>query len=75
MQNKETQYYRTMDLIQLNICKNHNENFRMSECIDWVSVEAEYQSKLLFTSFPFVKKLAGSGGGAYKITTVEEYGY
>ena len=44
MQNDISTYYRTMDLIQMNICDKYNNGFRMNSVIRKASIEAEYNA-------------------------------
>ena len=47
-QNSVKQVYRTMDLVELNISKEYNEKFKLSECIYNVRMEGTYRVKQLF---------------------------
>ncbi len=67
--------YRTMDMIQANMCKNHNSLFRMSGCISSIKLQASYSAAQMFSSFGFVKKLVGNGNGRYGFTYAQEYSY
>lgn len=40
--------FRTMDLIQLNICLNYNDTFRLSNCICRIDTIFSYQAKNIF---------------------------
>lgn len=75
MQDKETQYYRTMDMIQANLCLNENEAFRISECIESVELTADFKAGQIFTAIPFVKNIIGSSGDAYTFSVTQSYGY
>jgi len=75
MENKTKQYYRTMDVIQINICENYNSSFRMADCISNAKIKAEYSAKPLFTSFPFVKKLASNRTNSYNLEISKAYSY
>ncbi|MDE6251562.1 MAG: hypothetical protein K2M78_02840 [Lachnospiraceae bacterium] len=71
MQNKALQVNRTMDVIQLFICKNYNKDFKMSECISSISITSDYQIKRLFALFvPIGKKK-----DAYDIKISQRYEY
>ncbi len=67
--------YRTMDMIQANMCKNHNSSFRMSGCISSIQLQASYSAAQMFSSFGFVKNIVGNGDGRYGFTYTQEYSY
>ena len=50
LQNNISTYYRTMDLIQMDICKEYNDNFRISACVSGLKVEYTYTLPWLFCS-------------------------
>lgn len=49
-ENNISLYYRTMDAIQMNICHNYNEDFRISKCVYAIDVHIEYSLPYLFLS-------------------------
>lgn len=49
-QNNISTYYRTMDLIQLDICKEYNDNFRISACVSGLNVEYTFTLPWIFSS-------------------------
>ena len=71
---RKTISYRCMDMIQSNMCLE-NEDFRMTECIDSIRLESEYEAEQLFTAFLLVRNLTGLADGKYSFTYTEEYGY
>lgn len=75
MQDKTVQYYRTMDVIQMNICKRENVSFRLGQCIDNVKVKVDYTANTLFTTLPFVKRLFHYREGKYQFGITQKYGY
>ena len=75
MQDPETQYYRTMDLIQMDVCLNENEDFRMAECIESAEITAYFTASQLFASLPFAASLTSSSGGRYSFAVTQVYGY
>ena len=75
MESQSDLAYRTMDLIQANACKNYNVDFRMSECINELEMQAAYHAPQLFSSFLFVRDLIGNGLGDYSFTVRQEYSY
>ena len=75
MEENHKQRYRTMDLIQLNICKNYNSSFMMSDCISSISASFDYQANPVFTSFSFTKRLSTNKIGSYVIKNQVNYAY
>ena len=75
MQNKNTQYFRTMDMIQANMCLNENADFRIIDTLTEVTVQAEFTAPVIFLNFPFVKKIVGSADGNYTYTMTQKYAY
>lgn len=73
--NTTNQYYRTMDLIQLNLCKRENPDFRMDQCINKVSINVNFTAKPLFITLPFVKNTLGYHLGKYKYNICQQYEY
>lgn len=63
-------YYRTMDLIQLDLCENTNPNFLMAACIVGVDVKATYSAKPLF-----INTIQAYMPASYSFTTNMVYGY
>ncbi len=49
-QNNISTYYRTMDLMQMDICKEYSDNFRISACVSSLNVEYTYSLPWLFSS-------------------------
>lgn len=41
-QNNISVYYRTLDLIQVDICKEYSDNFRISRCLTGIDIEFTY---------------------------------
>ena len=75
VQDSQTQYYRTMDLIQMDMCLNVNEDFLMADCIASVEIEAYYTASQLFAALPFADIGASSSGGIYSFSITQTYGY
>ncbi len=63
-------HYRTMDLIQLDICENYNPNFLMSSCIVAADITLTYESHPIFTN---IIKL--SSPSSYTFASSILYGY
>ena len=70
MQNRQTQYYRTMDMIQANLCLNENQAFRMKDCIAAARISVNYKAGRLFAGIP-----SAQGGNAYRIVINQQYKY
>lgn len=49
-QNNISTYYRTMDLIQMDICKDYSNKFRISACVSGLTVEYTYKLPWLFSA-------------------------
>lgn len=49
-QNNISIYYRTMDLMQMDICKDYSDDFRISACVSGIDVEYIYNLPWLFSS-------------------------
>ena len=75
LQNSETQAYRTMDMIQANMCKNKNSSFRMEECITSVNITAEYECGPLFAMVDLASLLIGDGSRKYHFKIEQQYSY
>jgi len=74
-QNRTDQYYRTMDMIQADMCHNENEAFRISQCITGATVNAVYGAQPLFTDFSFVKKVLGEDAPGYTFNIIQQFSY
>lgn len=71
LKNKALQVNRTMDVIQLCIAENYNKEFKMSECINSISITSDYQIKRLFSLFvPMGKNI-----DLYDIKISQKYKY
>jgi len=75
MQNNKTQYFRTMDMIQADMCLSENEDFRISSCLTGVTVDAAYSAPQLFINFPFVRNVVGYSEDGYIYSMTQEYSY
>lgn len=47
VQNNISVYYRTMDLIQMDICKDYSEDFRISRCVSGINASITYRIPFL----------------------------
>lgn len=60
--------YRTMDLIQMNICKNYNKEFRMNKGLMSFKSKVSYKIAPLFTAMPWtIGMLSESGSYRYEL--------
>ena len=75
MKDSDKQYYKTMDLIQLNICIRENPDFRIEDCINKVEVKSAYSAKPLFVTIPFVKSFFNYKSGVYNFEIIQGYEY
>ncbi len=75
MQGRKNQYFRTMDLIQANMCDQENEDFRISDCICAATADAVYTAPHLFTTFPFTQAVLGISEGRYEFDICQDYSY
>lgn len=75
MQGKQKQYYRTMDVIQLNMCLNENENFRMTDCMVSAQISTSFSANRLFTAFSWVDSSLTAAGGGWTFTLTQDYEY
>ena len=64
--------YRTMDLIQLNICKRYNSDFRMIKCITKLEYDMKFTLAPVFAALPFIPG-KGEDGYCFKIRTGYSY--
>lgn len=60
-ENNISLYYRTMDLIQMNICHQYNEDFRLAKCVYSIDAKFTYSLPYLFLS----KKVIYTSKGHY----------
>lgn len=63
-QNNISLYYRTMDLIQMNICYEYSEDFRLSKCVYALDVKINYTLPFLF--LPQKVKYTSKGHHSYQ---------
>ncbi len=75
MQNGSDQRFRTMDMIQADMCLTENEGFRISDCITGAQFMATYTVPNLFVTFPFVSSLITPGSGGYTLNIDQTYTY
>ena len=74
-QDRGEQIFRISDIIQMNMCREYNPQFRLSECMIDIEVETNYQIKRLFTEIGFLKREIYDGSKGFVIQTTQSYGY
>lgn len=75
MQNRKKQCFRTMDILQVNMCANENVNFRFKDSIAAVNVQTEYVASILFPTLPPAGKVLRVHKGRYLFHYEQEYKY
>lgn len=75
MQNRKKQYFRTMDILQANMCANENENFRFKDSIAAITVRTEYVANILFPTLPPAGRILRVHKGRYLFHYEQEYQY
>lgn len=75
MQNRTKQYYRTMDILQANMCANENSEFRFKDSIAAVSIDVEFNANMLFTALPVSSKFLKISNGTYQFNFTQDYKY
>ena len=71
---RENVVYRAMDLIQMNICKNYNKEFRMNKGLMSFESKVTYDSPPLFTAMPWMVGMLGESG-SYRFSINCNNGY
>lgn len=67
--------YRSMDLIQMNVCNQYNPSFQLAEGITSAEVSVRYRVRRLFTDLPFVRSILGTDSEGYEFDVKAEYSY
>lgn len=75
MQNRKKQYFRTMDILQANMCANENAAFRFKDSIAAVQVQTEYTANILFPMLPVASRILKIHSGRYLFHYDQEYQY
>lgn len=74
MTKKSNSVFRTIDLIQLNICKKYNKDFSIRKGITKFKVKVSYVTPPVFTSMQWaLSSLEGEGGYQYSISCSNGY--
>lgn len=58
-ENNISLYYRTLDVIQMNICSKYNDDFRISKCVYSIDTEISYSLPYLFSHKKIIYKSTG----------------
>ncbi len=75
MENRTKLYFRTMDMIQANMCKNENEKFRLKDSIQAVDLKAVYDAPRLFVMLPGARGILQLGDGSFGFRIEQHYEY
>ena len=75
MQGKQKQYYRTMDVIQINMCLNENEDFKMADCAVSAQMSATFTASRLFTAFSWADSALETTQSGWSFTITQDYEY
>lgn len=75
LKKSETKTYRALDMIQVNMQKNYEETFFISNCIYGIQVSSSFLMEDKFISLPFVQGTIGSINEEYDYNTTLEYSY
>ena len=75
MQNRKKQCFRTMDILQANMCANENENFRFKDSITAIRLETEYSANILFPILPPAGSVLRIHSGQYLFQYEQKYQY
>ena len=75
LQGKQKQIFRTMDVIQMNMCDEENDAFRIKDCIAEVRAEAGFSAPGVFTALPPVRQLLAEDAGSYQFQCQQAYAY
>lgn len=74
-QDRCEQIYRIMDMIQINLCRKYNNDFRMSDCILKIGICTDYDIKRVFSDMGFIRNLINNSEKKFVIKIKREYGY
>ena len=74
-QDRAEQVCRIADLIQLNMCADYNEQFRLGDCIVYMEVDTEYEFKRLFTHIGFVRRRIRETREGFEMQLTSSFGY
>lgn len=75
MENRTKMYFRTMDMLQANMCKNENKNFRFKDSIQAVKIKVTYHAPRLFVLLPGAADILKVGDDSYCFCIEQQYEY
>lgn len=75
LENNKIKTYRALDIIQINMQKNYEDSFLISNCIYGIQISSSFFMEGKFISLPFIQRAIGSSNEEYKYNTIVEYSY
>ena len=75
LEKKENQRFRTLDMIQANMCLNENADFRIKDCMVKVKADVQYSAPSVFAALPIVRRTAALNTSGYQFRFTQEYAY
>lgn len=75
LEKNENQRFRTMDMIQANMCLNENADFRIKDCMVKVKTEVQYSAPSVFAALPIVRRTTAFNTSGYQFHFTQEYAY
>lgn len=75
LQGRNKQLFRTLDMIQADMCVAEGVDFRIKDCITETKAEVSFTAPNVFTGIPAFTRTMGFGGGGYQFRFSQEYAY
>lgn len=75
LEDNETCVYRVMDLIQVNVQKRYNKDFKMARCFGRLEFTATFEIEPLFTTMPWVVRNLSENNSDYEYEIKCSYSY
>ena len=75
MENRYKQTFRTMDMIQANMCLHENGGFRMKDCMVAATASVRFSAPGVFASLPIVRRTVDTGSSGYEFAFTQSYAY
>lgn len=75
MENRSKQRFRTMDMIQADMCLYENPEFCIKDCLVATRVEVSFQAPNVFMNLPLSNRDIAAGSGGYQMRFSQEYAY
>jgi hypothetical protein len=75
IEGKQKLDYRAMDLMQANMTKKYNSDFKMADCVNNIEVRYNYCLNNVFLKLPLVKNVTGTQEDGYSVTVNTKYSY